>query len=366
MPVRKRGSVWWYDFQIRGIRYRQPVPEAVTKRQAEEAERQARNAVFENRYQRFNNQVNFAEFLDKTYLPWSRANKRSYKVDEYRAPVLKSYFGKRDLRDITPMLIEQYKRERLGGPTQRKTGRSGAAVNRELALLSRIFTMAMDNGLLEANPCSQVRKFKEPESRERFLTYAEEEKLLASLTGRRAHLRPIVILALYTGLRRGEILKLEKRDVDFSANTIHVRGSNSKSGKSRTVPMNEIARDELLKVIKDMEPDGRVFARGHFGSIGNIKTGFATACEEACIPYGKDTPGGFVFHDLRHTYATRLGMRGVRSRVIQELLGHSSLRMTQKYEHVTRESLQEAAATLVECQAEVVDLRKAASQGVSQ
>ena len=133
-------------------------------------------------------------------MPWAKASKRSWQDDEERARPLKEFFSGKRLRDITPMLIEQYKQQRLKTKTLHKRDRSPATVNRELQVLSKVFSMAYDNGLVETNPMRRVHKLREAPARERYLTDEEERRLFAVLVGRRVHIRPIAAVALQTGM----------------------------------------------------------------------------------------------------------------------------------------------------------------------
>src|SRR5690348_751896 len=119
------------------------------------------------------------------------------------------------------MLIEQFKQQRLKTKTLHNRDRSPATVNRELQVLSKVFSMAYDNGLVETNPMRRVHKLREAPARERYLTEDEEKKLFGVLIGRRAHLRLIVVVALQTGMRQGEILGLKWEDVDFHQKSIY-------------------------------------------------------------------------------------------------------------------------------------------------
>ncbi len=150
----------------------QSVPGARTQAQAERAESQVREAIYERRYDP--GKKLFSEFVDETFVPWSKANKRSYREDEQRSVTLKDFFGETHLRDIKPMMIEKFKRERLATPTKhdkedRPRPRTPASVNRDLACLSKILSMAFDNELIDSNPMRRVRLLKESPSRERFI-----------------------------------------------------------------------------------------------------------------------------------------------------------------------------------------------------
>ena len=199
------------------------------------------------------------------------------------------------------MMIETFKRERLATPTKhdkedRPRPRTPASVNRDLACLSKILSMAFDNELIDSNPMRRVRLLKESPSRERFITAEEEKELFAQLTGRRDHIRSVVTIALNTGMRRGEILGLQWEHVNFLARTVFI--AKSKTGRTRTIPMNDIVFKELMILKQDAGPKEFVFSNSRTGiNIDSIKTGWRNACEDAGLV-------NLRFHDTRHTFAT--------------------------------------------------------------
>jgi integrase len=334
-------ATWWIEFSLQGQYIHQSVPGARTLAQAQRDESQIREAIYERRYDP--GKKLFSEFVDETFLPWSRANKRSYREDEQRSVTLKDFFGGKHLRDIRPMMIEKFKRERLATPTKhdkenRPRPRTPASVNRDLACLSKILSMAFDNELIDSNPMRRVRLLKESPSRERFITAEEEKKLFGQLTGRRDHIRSVVTIALNTGMRRGEILGLQWEHVNFLALTIFI--AKSKTGRTRTIPMNDIVFKELMMLKQDAGPKEFVFSNSRTGvNIDSIKTGWRNACEDAGLV-------NLRFHDTRHTFATRLRANGVHEWDIRDLLGHTSVRMTSVYTHQTPLNLCHAVTTL--------------------
>jgi integrase len=224
--VELRGKVWWYEFMIDGDRYRRPIPEAKNITDAKKALTKARAAVLTGTYEFSVGYQTFREFAEQVYLPWSNKNKRS--DESYIVAVLIEHFGDKQLSKITTRMIEEYRDLRKVGLTRYKRERSAASVNRELASLSRIFTLAIREKLLRSNPAAGVKKFREDNERVRYLLPKEEKRLLAQCKAERAHLRPIIILAIHNGLRRSEILRLTKSDVDLFRNVLHVR--NTKNG----------------------------------------------------------------------------------------------------------------------------------------
>ncbi len=163
--------------------------------------------------------------MDEIYLPWARNNKKSFAHDESRVKALKDFFGKLELRDIPPLMIEKFKIRMLGATTHRGTDRKGTTVNRYLQLLSKIFSMAYYNGLVDSNPCSRVRKEREGGRRERYLTYEEEDRLMKVLTGDLAYLMPAVIVALGTGMRKAELLGLRFDHINFGTCRCFIRST---------------------------------------------------------------------------------------------------------------------------------------------
>lgn len=137
-----------------------------------------------------------------------------------RATVLKEYFQGKALSEITTWVIEKFKHERIKTPSKHRTTRALTAVNREFAVLSRLFNLAIDFGKTESNPCSRVRKFRLENERYRYLLPEEEPMPMSALICTRAHLKEIVTVALGLGLRKREQLNLRRDQVDFGRNVV--------------------------------------------------------------------------------------------------------------------------------------------------
>ena len=242
------------------------------------------------------------------------------------------------LADISPMDVERFKKVRHETPTRHDEPRSAATVNRELTILSRVLALAVDAGHIGENPCRRVRRFKEDNARVRFLSDDEESRLMKQI-GEREPLRSVVIFALNTGLRRGEIFSLRWSEVDWSRNFIHV--TNTKTGRSRIVPLNERTRAVLQQRQQKSQSEFVFVSRRTGTRLRNLRNGFGKACEDAKVT-------NFHFHDLRHTFASRLAEAGVDAFTIAELLGHSTLEMTKRYTHATDERKARAVAALAQ------------------
>jgi integrase len=328
MPVHKRRDRWHYAFCIRGVRYRGKIPEARTKFQAEKAETQIRQDVYEGRYGKPTGDEDFIKFVQEVYEPWAKESKRSFKSnDKYKLPIIcmsKCFRGK-TFAQISPLLIEKYKKERRESVMEDGNNRKPSTINRELQIVSRIFSLAIKYSVTDRNPCNDVALLPENNKRVRYLLDEEEPLLFALLTGPRAHLRDLVSVAIGTGMRRGDQLTLRWEKVDFQRNIIYV--PNSKTGNDYSVPMNEDVRSILLRCRS--ERSEYVFANPKTGKpYTDPKKAFGTACRLAGI---RD----LHWHDLRHTFGTRLAEAGFSEATIAELMGHSDPQTTRRYTHGT-------------------------------
>jgi integrase len=156
------------------------------------------------------------------------------------------------------------------------------------------------------------------------------------------HLRPMTLLALNTGLRRGEIFNLAWADCTLksAAPSLVVHGKGSKSGKTRHVPLNRPALDTLTKWKEQTDSDGLVFPSPVTGArFDNINTAWREVVSKAQLP-------GFKFHDTRHHFASMLVQKGVDLNVVRELLGHADLKLTMRYAHLAPHNAAAAVALL--------------------
>lgn len=334
MSVYKRGkgTHWHYYFRVRGVRYRGSLPEARTKRDAEQAESKIKREIFEGKFGKVEaGTMKLSDFIDDIYMPWAKSNKKSWQNDHYNSVVLKEYFGKRELRAIQPLDIERFKSRRLATETKHQTPRAPASVNREYELLSRIFNLAIDVGKAELNPCARVKKFKLDNERYRYLTPPEEIALMNQLVDQRAHLHAMAIVALGLGLRKREQLNLRCDQVDFFRNV--VTASRTKGKRNREIPMDvldERVRAVLLTLCGKKKADEYVFINlGTKKPYTDIKRSFATACRQAQVH-------NLEWHDLRATFCTRLAIAGYDAFTIKAIMGHRDMKTTERYIRANR------------------------------
>jgi len=348
-PDWDRGT-WVVEFNLRGHRVKEAIPEAGTKKQAEQVETQIRQAIFDRKYNRASAVTRFSDFVDSVFVPWARENKRSHKDDEQRAAKLKEFFGHRAIRDITPMLIEKFKSELRKSDSSLKRLFSPSTVNRYLQVLSRILSMAYENGIVDSNPMSRVKRLREPEPRQRYLNqYAgdEEERLMKALTGYGEHVVALAELDLEVGMRLGELLKARWAEVDEANQFISV--IKTKNDKPRFIPLTKRALGILKRLRQDAPDEELIF--------DPTRTGRKRRQMMVCFERAVEASGisDFHFHDLRHTFATRLRAANVHEYDIADLLGHSTTpgetrntKVTRGYAHGVPQRLRDAVNSLEE------------------
>ena len=328
----KNGTHWHYYFRVRGVRYRGAIPEARTKWEAEKAESKLKQDVFEGRFGKVEaGTMKLKDFIDDIYMPWAKANKKSWLNDDYNKVILKQFFGNKQLREIQPLEIERFKSKRLATKTKYETERAPASVNRQFEMLSRIFSLAIAVGKADSNPCRRVKRFKLDNERYRYLDPSEEAALMEKLVDERAHLHPIVIVALRLGLRKREQLNLRRDQVDFFRNV--VTASKTKGNRNREIPLDvldERVKPVLMKLCGKKKADEFVFVNPKTKRpYTDIKKSFATACTKAGV---RD----LEWHDLRATFCTRLALAGYDAFTIKAIKGHREMKTTERYIRANR------------------------------
>ena len=327
MAIYQRKNVWWIDYYFKGERLREPV--SSSRKEAMEALESRRGDIVQGRFElvrKDKRQTTFEDFACE-YLKHLKATRRWWKTEVSRMKSLVRHFGKMPLGEISTYDVEKYKE-------WRRKKLSGSGINREFALLKSMLNRASEWGFakLSQNPVSKVGYFPERQV-ERILT-DDEARRLVNACG--PSVRPVVVTALNTGMRRGEILELRWENVDFERRFIRVE--RSKNNRSRKVPMNSTLASELDRLRANGIPF--VFMQRAGERLKSIASAFATACRRAGI-------GHVRFHDLRHTFATNLVMNGVDLVTVKEILGHSDISMTVRYSHPSDERKMAAVEVIV-------------------
>ena len=232
--------------------------------------------------------------------------------------IWKKAFGNLPVKELNQQKVERFLNKRM---VDNKV--SPATRNRHLAHLSSMFNKGKEWGLVTDNPTNGIKPLKENGARTRFLDQGEIQTLLTAAC---SEFRPILITALHTGMRRGEILNLKWLDVDFQNRIITIQ--ESKSGKKRMIPMDDTLHNNL-KILPSRFFKGLVFPLpGKSGQPWqDFRKRFKSAVNKAEID-------NFRFHDIRHTFASHLVMAEVDLMTVKDLLGHASLTMTMRYTHL--------------------------------
>lgn len=300
MTLWKRGNVFWAYVYVRGIRHAKSTGTG-NRRLAEQIEQKFKEDLNLKRQgvSQLAPEMTFGElaarFLaDGIHKPWH--------LD--RLKVLLPYFGETPIGEITKNLARAYRRDRHA--VKRLTD---TTVNRDLECLRHLLFFAADEGLLVTNPLSRMRLERERRRKRPVVSLEEEDKLLQAA---HPHLRPILIMALHTGMRRGELLTQRFEDIDFARRLLFVTRSKTPEGESREIPLPS----RVFDLLSEMRHDQGLLFTYKGKPIHSIKTAWKTALRRSGIRRSR-------FHDLRHTFNTRLLEAGVIREVRMALMGHS-------------------------------------------
>jgi len=337
VSLMKRGGVYWTYFYLEGIRYQMSTGTG-NRRLAEDIAIKLRDQENLKRFQvvNYNPQMTFGELATRFL-----ANAKVRAHHPQRLEFLLPFFADSPIGRIDKGLVSKYRRARHA---HKKV--SEATVNRDVEVLRRILYWAVDEEhLLPTNPIARIQLERERRKRRPVLSVADELRLLSAAS---VHLRRIIITALDTGMRRGEILAQQWEGVDFDRRLLSVTHSKTPEGEAREIPLTHRVY-ELL--VTDQKRTGPIFVF-HGMPVRQIKTAWKAAIRRSGIAWHR-------FHDLRHTFNTRLLEAGVLQEVRKTLMGHSSGEDVHAiYTHVEIPMKRRAIALLEAWHREQIELQK--------
>jgi integrase len=332
-----RGNSWSIEYRSNnGSIRRESVGKKgiITKTMAREILQKRERNVKLGKEDMLDSEIPNLEEFSKEYLTYVRdvTKKRSWKRDELCLRHLINFYGNRLLSTIKPQDIDEYKAARLNKVAP-------ATVNRELEVLRYLFNLADRwDKFFGKNPVSRAGLLPLNNQKERILNVEEEKRLISACE---PYLRNIIITALYTGMRKGEIISLKWDNVDFERNIITIALENNKSKRIKRIPISSFMRKMLLELkLKSLDNDfvflsstGTPYTRQD-----SLNRAFKLALKKAEIE-------GLRFHDFRHTAGTRMNEATGNIVAVSKILGHSSLQTTMRYAH-PQDSLKEAVESL--------------------
>lgn len=319
--IYQKNGNWYIDYYANGKRKREKI--GPSKKLAQTVRNKRLTQVAEGKHLDIDRvkRVKFLDFVEIFLETYSKPNKASWKDDRVRLNLVAKYFGNVYLDELTPYKMEQLKKHKL------QEGTKPSTINRYLTILQTMYKKAIEWGNAKENPLFGVKHFKEDNASLRFL---EEEEISRLLDACSDYLRPIVITALNTGMRRGEIFNLKWSDLDFKRGSINVY--KTKNNEKKVIPMNSLLRGTIARV-REHSTDEYVFPKR------SIRKDFSNALKYAKI-------WNCRFHDLRHTFASHLVMQGVDLVTVKELMGHKSIKMTMRYSHLSQDHKIKAVGAL--------------------
>lgn len=325
MPVYKdkRNGRLFIQFRLNGETYKERLPASTTRRNAEKLEVQIQSKMLfaQHGIREPRTDPSFERFVKDVYLPYTESNhsKRSFeKAIEICREVLKFFRG-RSLRSIKSADLERFKRQRAELPTLHGRPRMPATILREMAVLSKIFSMAVNNDLCDYNPCSRVEKPKFDNVQDRLLMREDEQKFFDNMHSEWA--RDVCKMVLLTGLRQNDLMGLTRFRIDREAQTITLTQGKT---QRRLVAVYDGEAVDIIEKRWRWRGD-LLFASPKSGTEkGSVRHAMTRACDRAKIPR-------ITIRDLRRTFATRGLEDGADAVTIADALGHSSLRMIPRY-----------------------------------
>ncbi|MDA2918043.1 tyrosine-type recombinase/integrase [Desulfobacterota bacterium AH_259_B03_O07] len=331
MGVYKKDNRWYIDYyQPDGKRKRETVtipgvdPIHINRQDALKALSIRKAQIAEGKFEiaQTKEPVLLDKFAERYIEEYSKPNKRSWKRDITSIKTLLKFFSGKNLNQINSWQIEKYKAIRQKDISRNKKLIAKATINKELSCLKTMFNKAIDWGFITVNPVKRVKLFPERPNKLRILSNNEFQTLYKTSSD---FLKPILVIALNSGMRRSEILNLKHDDIDLNQEYLTVR--DSKNNESRSIPLNKTLKETIRPLLKNNNNE-YLFGDQIIKQIRRVESEFYKALRLSGI-------NKCTFHDLRHTFASRLVMAGYDLVTVGELLGHKDIKMTKRYSHPT-------------------------------
>jgi integrase len=319
---------WWVYKRLNGRVIHRSIPEAQNKAEAELAEREIVRQAFNRRYGVADSKTSFTSFANGKYWQYVEQNNVNITAKRQYVRILCEHFSGL-LTDISPQGCRDCQWALQRGDL------SPSSVNRIMSTLSKIFTLACEEGILDRNPMQYVRMLKEPPPRKRLLTNKEKERLWKCLSDD-LFLSRVVSLALNLPLRKGQLAAITPDAVNFQNGTLYT--VSSKGRAARIIPLNSTALTTLRCMVTDSQ-------------LPFPLKDFRRRWKRVMVAAGVNKPDGkrgenFTFHDLRKEFATELLRRNVNPNIIQKLFAHSDMSITNIYTDADSAMLFDAVNTL--------------------
>ncbi len=327
----KRGNVWWCSYKSITGKIERKTTKHTDYDKAVEFLTERKFNVQQGIEPEVVKEVNYTfQELAVQYLQWCE-RQRSFESKQNFTKQLVTVFGYMPLKNFNTMIVEQFQTDRI------QRGNKPATVNRLVATLKHAFTKAYDWNMINEATLKKVRRVKLLEENNRRLRYLSKEECQSLVNACADHLRPIVITALNTGMRRGEVLSLKRNNVDLKHGFILL--DKTKNGDRREIPINTTLRTALEALPRRLDGSYVFYDHKTDKAFQEVKRSFGTALKKAGI---RD----FHFHDLRHTFASHLVMAGIDLTTVSRLLGHKDLTMTLRYSHLSPMHMAKAVEAL--------------------
>jgi integrase len=340
---RSKKIKYWIVYRIPGGKQRwEPVGYSIEAARASEGKRRAQNK--ENRILdvKPETKMTFSK-LTEWFLNLEKVKAKAYYPTlTYNLASFNAEFGNVIVSQIKPTDLENYQAK------QKAAGYSDSYVDQQIGAARTMIYKAFDNDLVGGDLLKVFRKAKkllkrDANRRDKVLSYPDDyERLIAALP---RHTRPIVEMGFRTGMRRGEIVSLTWDKVDLENRMIRLGAKDTKEGRAKKVPISRTLQTVLMHLptrLRGIDTDNHIFQYRGEPIKGDIRKSLENACGEANIPYGRFEQGGFIFHDLRHTFTTIARRAGIPRNVIMVITGHTANDMNFRYDTVDEEDLLKA------------------------